>query len=43
VPLHIDIRLAADGGAPIVISKPDSAQSQAFRSVARKLIEAGVA
>ncbi len=43
VPLHIDIRLASDGGAPIVVSKPDAPQSQAFRDVARKLIEAGVA
>lgn len=43
VPLHIDIRMAADGGAPIVVSKPQAAQAQAFRDVARKLIEAGVA
>ncbi|WP_338549019.1 Mrp/NBP35 family ATP-binding protein [Roseovarius phycicola] len=43
VPLHIDIRTAADGGAPIVVSKPQAAQSQAFRDVARKLIEIGVA
>jgi ATP-binding protein involved in chromosome partitioning len=41
VPLAIDIRLAADGGAPIVVSKPDAPQAQAFRSVARALIEAG--
>jgi len=39
IPLHLDIRLAADGGAPIVVSKPDSAQAEAFRQVARKLIE----
>ena len=43
VPLHIDIRLAADGGAPIVVSKPDAPQSQAFRDVARQMIELGVA
>ena len=43
IPLHLDIRLAADGGAPIVVSSPDSAQAQAFRSVARSLIEAGKA
>ncbi|QGX97048.1 iron-sulfur cluster carrier protein ApbC [Roseovarius faecimaris] len=43
IPLHLDIRLAADGGAPIVVSKPDSAQAQGFRQVARKLIEAGKA
>ncbi len=34
IPLHLDIRLAADGGAPIVVSKPDSAQAQAFVQVA---------
>lgn len=43
VPLHLDIRLAADGGAPIVVSKPESAQAEAFRSVARGLIERGQA
>ncbi len=37
VPLHLDIRTAADGGAPIVVSKPDSPQAEAFRSVARAL------
>ena len=41
LPLHLDIRLAADGGAPIVVSKPDSAQAQAFRTVARQLIADG--
>lgn len=43
IPLHLDIRLAADGGAPIVVSQPDSPQAQAFREVARKLIDQGVA
>ncbi|NCQ25393.1 MAG: sodium:proton antiporter [Rhodobacteraceae bacterium CG17_big_fil_post_rev_8_21_14_2_50_63_15] len=43
VPLHLDIRIASDGGAPIVVSKPDSAQAQAFRDVARYLIAQGVA
>ncbi|NSX55564.1 P-loop NTPase [Parasulfitobacter algicola] len=43
IPLHLDIRLAADGGAPIVVSKPDSAQAAAFRKVARDLIKAGQA
>jgi ATP-binding protein involved in chromosome partitioning len=41
IPLHIDIRLAADGGAPIVVSKPDSQQAEAFRKVARGLIADG--
>ena len=41
IPLHLDIRLAADGGAPIVVSKPDSSQALAFREVARYLIAEG--
>ncbi len=43
IPLHLDIRMAADGGAPIVVSKPDSAQAQGFRAVAKSLIAAGKA
>ncbi|WP_323764729.1 iron-sulfur cluster carrier protein ApbC [Marinovum sp.] len=43
VPLHIDIRLASDGGAPIVVSQPDSAQARAFRDVANALVAEGVA
>jgi ATP-binding protein involved in chromosome partitioning len=43
IPLHLDIRKAADGGAPIVVSKPDSAQAGAFRDLARTLIAAGKA
>ncbi len=43
IPLHLDIRMAADGGAPIVVSKPESAQAQAFRTVAKTLIEMGKA
>ncbi|WP_306112655.1 MULTISPECIES: Mrp/NBP35 family ATP-binding protein [unclassified Roseovarius] len=43
IPLHLDIRLASDGGAPIVVSQPDSPQAQGFREVARKLIDQGVA
>jgi ATP-binding protein involved in chromosome partitioning len=43
IPLHLDIRLAADGGAPIVVSKPQATQAQAFRAVARKLVEQGLA
>jgi ATP-binding protein involved in chromosome partitioning len=40
IPLHLDIRKAADGGAPIVVSKPDSPQAQSFRAVAQALIAA---
>ena len=43
IPLHLDIRTAADGGAPIVVSKPQSAQAKAFRDLARQLIAQGVA
>ncbi len=38
IPLHLDIRVAADGGAPIVVSKPNSVQAKAFRDVAKALI-----
>ncbi|MEO0943603.1 MAG: Mrp/NBP35 family ATP-binding protein [Pseudomonadota bacterium] len=41
IPLHLDIRLAADGGAPLVVSKPDAAQSKGFRDVAKALVKAG--
>ncbi|WP_422031088.1 Mrp/NBP35 family ATP-binding protein [Roseovarius sp.] len=43
VPLDLQIRLASDGGAPIVVTQPDSAQAQAFHAVARALVEAGAA
>ena len=43
IPLHLDIRKAADGGAPIVVSKPQSAQANAFRDLAKRLIAEGVA
>lgn len=42
IPLHIDIRTASDGGAPIVTSDPDSKSATAFRDIARKLIDNGV-
>ncbi len=41
IPLALDIRVAADGGAPIVVSKPESTQAQSFRTLARRLIEDG--
>jgi ATP-binding protein involved in chromosome partitioning len=43
IPLHLDIRLASDRGAPIVVTKPDSPQAQVFQQVARDLIGMGVA
>ncbi|CUJ36938.1 Mrp/NBP35 family ATP-binding protein [Cognatishimia activa] len=41
IPLDLQIRMAADGGAPIVTSQPDSPQTEAFRKVARALIDGG--
>ncbi|MGH1412546.1 MAG: Mrp/NBP35 family ATP-binding protein [Pelagimonas sp.] len=38
VPLHLDIRLAADGGAPITVSAPDSAQARSFNDIANALV-----
>ena len=43
IPLHLGIRKAADGGAPIVVSQPDGPQAGAFRDLARKLVAAGTA
>ena len=42
IPLDLDIRLASDGGAPVVASKPESPQAQAFRTLARRMIDEGV-
>jgi ATP-binding protein involved in chromosome partitioning len=41
IPLHLSIRVAADGGAPVVASRPGSPQAEAYRALARKLVEAG--
>ncbi len=43
IPLHLDIRVAADGGAPIVVSKPNSPQARAFRELAKRLVGDGIA
>ena len=43
VPLDLQIRLAADGGAPIAVSQPDSAQARAFQDVAASLVKQGAA
>ncbi|MBJ3764208.1 Mrp/NBP35 family ATP-binding protein [Maribius pontilimi] len=43
IPLHLDIRKAADGGAPIVVSQPDSPQARVFRDLAKRLIADGIA
>jgi ATP-binding protein involved in chromosome partitioning len=41
IPLHLSIRVAADGGAPVVASKPGSPQAESYRALARRLIQAG--
>ena len=39
IPLSLDLRVASDGGVPIVVSKPESLQALAFHSVAKQLIK----
>lgn len=41
IPLHLDIRTASDGGAPVVVSKSASPQAEAFRALARQMISEG--
>ena len=41
IPLDLDIRVAGDGGAPVVVSKPDGAQSAGFWAIADALIAQG--
>ena len=38
IPLDREIRLASDGGAPIVVSRPFSPPASAFRTLARQLV-----
>ncbi|UWQ21479.1 Mrp/NBP35 family ATP-binding protein [Jannaschia sp. W003] len=38
IPLHLSIREAADGGAPIVVSKPDGPEAAAFHRAAEALM-----
>ena len=42
IPLDLAIRVAGDGGTPITAAAPESAEAQAFRSVARRLIAGGI-
>jgi ATP-binding protein involved in chromosome partitioning len=41
IPLDLAIRLAGDGGTPVVAAAPDSAQAAAFRTLARGLVAQG--
>lgn len=43
LPLTLQTRLAADGGAPITVSQPDSAPAKAFMDVAADLVTRGLA
>ena len=43
IPLSLDIRVAADGGVPIVVGQPDSAQAKAFHRVAEQVVERVIA
>ena len=43
IPLSLDIRVAADGGVPIVVGQPDSAQAKAFQRVAEQVLERVIA
>ncbi len=38
IPLHLDIRVAGDGGAPVVVTSPDGPLAAAFQQVARDLV-----
>lgn len=41
IPLHLNIRTSSDGGAPIVVSSPGTAEAEVFRRVARALVAEG--
>ena len=38
VPLNLDIRIGSDGGVPVMVSKPESPQAQAFVRIADQLV-----
>ena len=39
IPLHLSIRETSDDGKPIVISSPDSSQAQAYKLIAKEVVE----
>ncbi|MEM8570909.1 MAG: Mrp/NBP35 family ATP-binding protein [Pseudomonadota bacterium] len=41
VPLELEIRLGGDAGRPVVVSQPKSREAEAFRKMARSLIDSG--
>ena len=42
IPLDLNIRIASDGGVPMVVSKPSSPQAKAFLDIADLLIASEV-
>ena len=40
--IPLDIRVGSDGGVPIVVSKPDSPQAQAFQRIADEIVASDV-
>nr|WP_319383925.1 Mrp/NBP35 family ATP-binding protein [uncultured Roseibium sp.] len=43
VPLHLNIRLAGDGGTPIAVENPDAPEAAVFRKLAKTLVAEGQA
>jgi len=41
VPLHLNIRLAGDGGTPIAVENPDAPEARVFRKLAKSLVAEG--
>ena len=39
VPLHVDIRRQSDAGTPVMVSAPDGPHADAYRAIARGVIE----
>ena len=39
VPLHVDIRRQSDAGTPVMVSAPDGPHAEAYRAIARGVIE----
>ena len=39
VPLSLSVRAGGDGGSPVVVADPRSAQAKTFRNIARRLID----
>ncbi len=43
IPLDLATRIASDAGRPVVLAEPDGLPAQAFRALARRMIDGGVA